>query len=66
MRTKSVLFFHIRCVLAQKIPNAFIKTDNRRGEEQCVLVDKGKQEGLSVIESGCTGGLTGSSWRRKW
>lgn len=40
VRTKSVLLFHFQRVLA----NAYIKADNGRGEEQCVLVDKGKRE----------------------
>lgn len=29
-------------------------------DEQCVMVDKGIEERLGFIESGCTGGLTGS------
>lgn len=42
-RTKSVfaLSFPMH-VGSKRIPNAFIKADNRRGEEQCVLVNKGK------------------------
>lgn len=40
---------------SKRIPNAFMKANNRRGEEQCVLVDKGRQERLGVNESGCTG-----------
>ena len=61
----SALSFPMR-VGSKRIPNAFIKADNRRGEEQCVLVNKGKQESLGLIETGCTGRLTGSLWRGKW
>lgn len=61
----SALSFPMR-VGSKRIPNAFIKADNRRGEEQCVLVNKGKQESLVLIETGCTGRLTGSLWRGKW
>ena len=51
---------------SKRIPNAFMKADNRRGEEQCVLVDKGKQEKRGLIESACAGRLTGSLRRGKW
>lgn len=56
----SALLFPM-CVGSKRIPNAFIKADNRRGEEQCVLVDTGKRE-LGRIESCCTGRLTGIFW----
>lgn len=44
---------------SKRTPNAFIKADNRPGEEQCVPVNKGKQENLSLIETSCTKRLTG-------
>lgn len=37
----SVLSFPMH-VGSKRIPNALIKTDNRRGEEQFVMVNKGK------------------------
>lgn len=61
----SSLSFPMR-VGSKRIPNAFIKAHNERREEQCVLVNKGKQESLGLIETGCTGRLTGSLWRGKW
>ena len=61
----SALLFPVR-VGSKRTPNAFIKADNRLREEQCVLVDKGKQESLGLTECGCTGRLTGSLWRGKW
>lgn len=62
----SALSFPMRAG-SKRIPNAYIKADIRRGEEQCVLVDKGKQECLSLTETGCTGRLTGSLQRgNRW
>lgn len=61
----SALSFPMR-VGSKGIPNAFIKVHNKRREEQCVLVNKGKQESLGLIETGCTGRLTGILWRGKW
>lgn len=62
---RSVLSFPM-CVGSKRMPNAFIKADNGQEEEQYVLLNKGKQESLSLIETGCIGRLTGSLWRGKW
>lgn len=49
------------CVDSKKIPNASIKTDIRQGEEQCVVVNKGKHQRLGLFETGCTARLTVSA-----
>ena len=45
----SALLF--KCVGSKRIPNAFIKADNRQEEEQYVLLNRGRQESLIPNES---------------
>lgn len=39
----SVLLFPVH-VGSKRMPNALIQADNGRGDEQCVMVNKGKQQ----------------------
>ncbi len=61
----SVLSFPMR-VGSKRMPNAFIKADNRQEEEQYVLVNKRKQESPGLMETGCIRRLTGSLRGGKW
>lgn len=61
----SVLSFPKR-VGSKRIANALIMAHNRQEEERRAMANKGKGERLGLFETGSTGRLTRSIWKRKW